>query len=145
MRDEAEDKAWWTSHRTLPALEVAILTESRHFLSSTTCQRVVSAIYEGRVIYTPSTSWDIIPDHYKLKPISVYDPRESPLLNQYRLIVPRTRNYLEAIQFTILLGLYAAVMVMRTRGEVPLLEAAFAIFAFGWGLDQFATILAHGW
>ncbi|TFB06261.1 putative acyl-CoA dehydrogenase IBR3 [Trichoderma ghanense] len=145
VRDEVEDKAWWTSHRTLPALEVAILTESRHFLSSTTCQRVVAAIYEGRVIYTPSTSWDIIPDHYKLKPISLYDPRESPLLNQYRLIVPRTRNYLEAIQFTILLGLYVAVMVMRRKGELPYLEAAFAIYAFGWCLDQFATILAHGW
>ncbi|KAL7819588.1 APH domain-containing protein [Trichoderma gracile] len=145
VRDEVEDKAWWTSHRTLPALEVAILTESRHFLSSTTCQRVVAAIYEGRVIYTPSTSWDIIPDHYKLKPISLYDPRESPLLNQYRLIVPRTRNYLEAIQFTILLGLYVAVMVMRRKGELPHLEAAFAIYAFGWCLDQFATILAHGW
>lgn len=145
VREEAEDKAWWTTHRTLPALEVAILTESRHFLSSTTAQRVVSAIYEGRVIYTPSTSWDIIPDHYKLKPISIYEPRESPLLNQYRLIVPRTRNYLEAIQFTILLGLYVAVMVLRRGGEIPYLEAAFAIFAFGWCLDQFATILAHGW
>ncbi|KKP04683.1 hypothetical protein THAR02_03226 [Trichoderma harzianum] len=145
VREEAEDKAWWTTHRTLPALEVAILTESRHFLSSTTAQRVVSAIYEGRVIYTPSTSWDIIPDHYKLKPISIYEPRESPLLNQYRLIVPRTRNYLEAIQFTILLGLYVAVMILRRNGEIPYLEAAFAIFAFGWCLDQFATILAHGW
>ncbi|EHK15736.1 uncharacterized protein TRIVIDRAFT_214939 [Trichoderma virens Gv29-8] len=145
VRAEAEDKAWWTTHRTLPALEVAILTESRHFLSSTTCQRVVSAIYEGRVIYTPSTSWDIIPDHYKLKPISLYEPRESPLLNQYRLIVPRTRNYLEAIQFTILLGLYVAVMIMRRQGEILYLEIAFAIYAFGWCLDQFATILAHGW
>ncbi|KAL7927586.1 APH domain-containing protein [Trichoderma austrokoningii] len=145
VREEAEDKAWWSSHRTLPALEVAILTESRHFLSSTTCQRVVAAIYEGRVIYTPSTSWDIIPDHYKLKPISLYDPRESPLLNQYRLIVPRTRNYLEAIQFTVLLALYASVMIMRRKGEFALLEAAFSVFAFGWCLDQFATILAHGW
>ncbi|PON27492.1 hypothetical protein TGAM01_v203873 [Trichoderma gamsii] len=145
IREEAEDKAWWSTHRTLPALEVAILTESRHFLSSTTCQRVVAAIYEGRVIYTPSTSWDIIPDHYKLKPISLYDPRESPLLNQYRLIVPRTRNYLEAIQFTILLGLYASVMTMRRKGENPVLDAAFSIYAFGWCLDQFATILAHGW
>lgn len=145
VREDAEDKAWWSSHRTLPALEVAILTESRHFLSSTTCQRVVAAIYEGRVIYTPSTSWDIIPDRYKLKPISLYDPRESPLLNQYRLIVPRTRNYLEAIQFTILLGLYASVMTMRRNGEIPVLEAAFSIYAFGWCLDQFATILAHGW
>lgn len=145
IRKEAEAKTSWTLHRTLPSLEVAILTESKHFLSSSTCHYVVSAIYDGRVIYTPSTFWDIIPDHYKLKPISLYDPRESPLLNQYRLIVPRNRNILEQIQFAILLTLYVGVMLVREKEGVTGLEAAFAIYAFGWGLDQFATILAHGW
>ncbi|KOS18652.1 Calcium channel YVC1 [Escovopsis weberi] len=143
IRLEAENKVWWAAHRTLPSLEVAILTESKHFLSSTACQRIVTAIYEGRIVYTPSTVWDIIPDHYKLKPISIYNPRDSPLLDQYRLIVPRTRSILEAIQFCILLALYLAVMWRELR--LPKLEAAFAIFAFGWCLDQFATILAHGW
>ncbi|KJZ73648.1 hypothetical protein HIM_06981 [Hirsutella minnesotensis 3608] len=145
IRDEASAKTSWSHSRTLPTLEVAILTESKHFLSSTTCQRVVSAIYEGRIIYSPSTYWDIIPDHYKLKPISIYDPRESPLLNQYRLIVPRTRNILELIQFTILLALYIGAMLMRDQDKITVLEALFAVYAFGWGLDQFATILAHGW
>lgn len=145
IREEAEAKTSWTFHRTLPSLEVAILTESKHFLSSSTCHHVVSAIYDGRIIYTPSTFWDIIPDHYKLKPISLYEPRESPLLNQYRLIVPRNRNILEQIQFAILLTLYIAVMLVREEGKLTVLEAAFAIYAFGWGLDQFATILAHGW
>ncbi|ODA78364.1 hypothetical protein RJ55_05745 [Drechmeria coniospora] len=145
IRQEAEAKTSWTYHRTLPALEVAIVTESKHFLSSTTCQRVVSAIYEGRIIYTPSTFWDIIPDHYKLKPISLYDPRKSPLLNQYRLIVPRTRNILESSQFVILLALYIAVMLLREKTRLTVVEAAFAVYAFGWGLDQFATLLAHGW
>jgi len=145
IRDEAERKTNWTSMRTLPSLEVAILTESKHFLSSTTCQKVISAIYEGRIVYTPSTIWDIIPDHYKLKPISLYDPRDSPLLNQYRLIVPRTRAFLEATQFAILLALYIAVMIARDKYEITGLEALFAVYAFGWGLDQFATLLAHGW
>lgn len=145
VRQEAEETTSWSFHRTLPSLEVAILTESKHFLSSTTCQKVVSAIYDGRIVYTPSTYWDIIPDHYKLKPISLYDPRDSPLFNQYRLIVPRTRTILEAIQFAILLGLYVAVMIERKKGEITVLEALFAIYAFGWGLDQFATLLAHGW
>lgn len=145
VRQQAEHKAWWTSQRTLPSLEVAILTESKHFLSSTTCQKVVSAIYEGRIIYTPSTIWDIIPDHYKQRPISLYDPRKSPLLNQYRLTVPRIRTILEAIQFAILLLLYFGVMARRIETKLTGLEAAFAVYAFGWGLDQFATILAHGW
>lgn len=142
IRRQAESRIY---HRTLPSLEVAILTESKHFLSSTTCQKVVSAIYEGRVIYTPSTLWNIIPDYYKLKPISLYDPRDSPLLNQYRLIVPRTRTILESIQFVILLALYIGVMVLRNKAQLTLVEASFAIYAFGWGLDQFATLLAHGW
>ncbi|KFG87471.1 nonselective cation channel [Metarhizium anisopliae] len=145
IREEAEVKTAWTYHRTLPSLEVAILTESKHFLSSSTCHRIINAIYEGRIIYTPSTFWDIIPDHYKLKPISLYDPRKSPLLNQYRLIVPRNRNILESIQFAILLALYLGVMLERERNRLTVLEAAFDIYAFGWGLDQFATILAHGW
>jgi acyl-CoA dehydrogenase len=145
IREEAKSRTSWSYHRTLPSLEVAILTESKHFLSSTTCQRVVAAIYEGRVIYTPSTFWDIIPDHYKLKPISLYEPRESPLLNQYRLTVPRTRNILESIQFAILLTLYVGVMIRREKYTMSFLEICFAVYACGWGLDQFATILAHGW
>lgn len=145
IREEAERTTSWTHHKTLPSLEIAIVTESKLFLSSTTCQKVVNAIYEGRIVYTPSTFWDIIPDHYKLKPIALYDPRDSPLLNQYRLIVPRTRNILESIQFTILLSLYIAVMVFRRKDGWSVLEIAFDVFAFGWALDQFATILAHGW
>lgn len=145
IRREAERNITWSHQRTLPSLEVAILTESKHFLSSTTCQKVVTAIYDGRIVYTPSTIWDIIPDHYKLKPIALYDPRDSPLLNQYRLIVPRTRNFLEAIQFSLLLGLYVGVMVTRDTWEFTVLEAFFSVYAFGWGLDQFATILQHGW
>lgn len=145
VRVEAAEKTSWNYQRTLPSLEVAILTDSKHFLSSTTCQKVVNAIYEGRVVYTPSTYWDIIPDHYKQKPISLYDPRESPLLNQYRLIVPRTRTIMEAMQFTILLALYVGVMIERKKGEITVLETIFAVYAFGWGLDQFATLLAHGW
>lgn len=145
IRAEAERTTSWVHYKTLPSLEIAIVTESKLFLSSTTCQKVVNAIYEGRIVYTPSTFWDIIPDHYKLKPISIYDPRDSPLLNQYRLIVPRTRNILESIQFAILLLLYVGVMVQRKKDTFTFLEGAFAVFAFGWGLDQFATILAHGW
>ncbi|KAJ6786701.1 hypothetical protein PWT90_08788 [Aphanocladium album] len=145
VRAAAERRIWRGYHRTLPSLEVAILTESKHFLSSTTCQKVVAAIYEGRIIYTPSTQWDIIPDHYKLKPISLYEPRDSPLLNQYRLIVPRTRNILESIQFAILLALYTALMVARDKEDLTVTECAFAVYAFGWGLDQFATLIAHGW
>jgi len=107
--------------------------------------RSVDAIYVGRVIYTPSSYMDLISDHYKQRPISLYEPREAPLLNQYRLVVPRTRNILEIIQFIILLCLYLAFMAERDPSTVSWLEVCFVIYALGWVLDQFATILEHGW
>ncbi|KAK3363067.1 hypothetical protein B0T25DRAFT_29048 [Lasiosphaeria hispida] len=131
--------------KTLPALELAILTESRHFLSSTSCQKVVDAIYIGQIIYTPSSFLDLIPDRYKQRPITLYDPREAPLLNQYRLVVPRNRNILEIIQFVVLLTLYVAFMAERDTAMVGTIETCFVIYAFGWVLDQFATMLEHGW
>ncbi|OLN94231.1 Calcium channel YVC1-like protein 2 [Colletotrichum chlorophyti] len=145
IREAASTESYRNYNRMLPSLEIAILTESKHFLSSTPCQKVVDAIYEGRIVYTPSSFMDIIPDHYKLKPISLYNPREGPLLDQYRLLVPRTRNILEVLQFLILLALYLFVMAERNAESFRLVEGCFAVYAFGWSLDQFATILEHGW
>jgi hypothetical protein len=133
------------SERKIPALEIAIISESKLFLSSSACQKVVSAIYEGRVVYTPSSFIDILPDHYKQKPISLYDPRKAPLFNQYRLIVPRTRNYLEVGQFMVLLCLYVTVMNSSEPAIISKTEILFAIYTLGWVLDQFASILEHGW
>ncbi|KAL1859831.1 hypothetical protein VTK73DRAFT_7432 [Phialemonium thermophilum] len=143
VRREAHVSASW--HSTMPALEVAILSESKLFLSSTSCQKVVDAVYEGRIIYTPSSFLNLIPDRYKKKPISLYDPREAPLLNQYRLIVPRTRNILEIVQFGILLALYLAFMAERNTSRISSLEVCFTVYAFGWVLDLLATVLEHGW
>jgi hypothetical protein len=130
--------------RKLPALEIAIISESKTFLSSSACQMVVRAIYEGRVIYTPTSFIDILPDHYKHKPVSLYNPRKAPILNQYRLIVPRTRNYIEIGHFIILLVLFMFVMADRDASQFGALELVFMIYTFGFLLDMFATILEHG-
>ncbi|KAJ2892277.1 Calcium channel YVC1 like protein [Zalerion maritima] len=135
----------WAYTKTLPALEVAILSDSKYFLSSTTCQKVIDGIYVGKIVYTPSSFIDLIPDHYKQKPISLYNPREAPLLNQYRLIVPKNRNILEIIQFCTLLALYLAFMTERDPTRYSNIELCFSIYAFSWVLDQTATILEHGW
>ncbi|KAG9238645.1 hypothetical protein BJ875DRAFT_450414 [Amylocarpus encephaloides] len=131
--------------RKLPALELAIVSESKLFLSSTACQMIVRAIYEGRVIYTPTSFIDILPDHYKNKPVSLYNPRKAPIFNQYRLIVPRTRNILEIFQFIILLVLFLFVMADRDPSQFGALELIFIIYTFGFLLDMFASILEHGW
>jgi hypothetical protein len=127
------------------ALELAIISESKNFLSSPACQKLVAAIHIGRIIYTPSSPIDILPDHYKYRPIALYEPRKAPLLNQYRLIVPRTRNILEVCQFAVLLLLYLLVMGNRDSVRFTGYELVFCAYAFGWALDQFASILEHGW
>ena len=129
----------------MTALEVAIISESKLFLSCSACQKIIDAVYRGRVIYTPTAFFDIIPDHYKHKPISLYDPRKAPLFNQYRLIVPRTRNIIEVVQFMILLGLFCLCMMNRENTTVTTSEICFIVYAAGWVLDECASILEHGW
>ncbi|KAL6901375.1 hypothetical protein GGI43DRAFT_404765 [Trichoderma evansii] len=130
----------------LTALELAILSESKALMSSPACLRVVNAVYEGQVVYTPISFVDILPDHYKYHPVSLYDPRKAPLLNHYRLIVPKWRNLLESVQFMILLGLYILIMVNRSNPTSQILyESLFAVYTAGWILDEFAAIIEHGW
>ncbi len=126
-------------------LEVAIISESKIFLSAPACQKVMEAIYLGRIVYTPSSFIDIIPDHYKNKPITLYRPKKAPRLNQYRLMVPRTRNALDVGQFCILLVLYVLTMEHRQSDKFTTYELVFCIYAMGWSLDEFASILEHGW
>ena len=135
----------------LTALEVAIVSESKSFLSTSACQKIVENVYVGRIIYTPTSFIDILPDHYKNRGISLYDPRKAPLLNQYRLIVPRTRNIIEASQFILLLVLYVLMMINKAHTIGPrhlrftVYELAFNVYGVGWVLDEIASIFEHGW
>ena len=49
--------------RMLTALEVAIVSEAKSFLSTSACQKIVENVYRGRIIYTRSSFMDILPDH----------------------------------------------------------------------------------
>ncbi|KAL8951944.1 MAG: hypothetical protein Q9222_002128 [Ikaeria aurantiellina] len=131
--------------RKSTALELAIISESKTLLSSSACQKLVEAVYDGRVVYTPISFIDILPDHYKHKHISLYHPKKAPLLNQYRLIVPRTRNILDIGQFIVLLTLYLLVMRHHKHAHITVPEIAFCAYAWGWVLDEFASMLEHGW
>lgn len=131
--------------RQLTALEVALISKSKSFLSSHAFKRVVDAIYLGQIIYTPTTFLNVLPDHYKHKPVSLYDPSKAPLLNQYRLAVPRIRNIMDIVQFMLLLLLYVLVMSNRDGVMFTRYELVFCIYAFGWALEEFASILEHGW
>ncbi|KAI9712594.1 MAG: hypothetical protein M1828_001660 [Chrysothrix sp. TS-e1954] len=127
------------------ALEIAIISDSKLFLSSPACQKVVDAIYVGRIIYTPTTFIDILPDHYKIRAVALYNPKRGSLLNQYRLNVPRTRNVIEITHFIILLVLFVCVMETRNSRSFATMEVIFCVYTYGWILDQLASILEHGW
>lgn len=148
---ENSHAVYWTvqkaggHERKSTALEVAIFSESKILLSAPASQKVMEAIYVGRVVYTPSCFIDIIPDRYKHKPIALYHPKKALLLNQYRLQVPRTRNIMDICQFIVLLILYVLTMEHRDRHHFTIYELIFCIYAFGWVLDEFASILEHGW
>ena len=129
----------------LTALEVAIVSESKVLLSSSASQKVIDAVYRGRIVYTPTTFIDIIPDHYKHKPISLYDPRKAPVLNQYRLMVPRTRNIIEVVQFVLLLMCYCWCMHERQDHTFTTAEIVFLLYGGGWVLDELVSCLEHGW
>ncbi|KAI4090461.1 MAG: hypothetical protein LQ344_004767 [Seirophora lacunosa] len=131
--------------RKSTALELAIISESKHLLSSSACQKLVEAVYVGRVVYTPVSFIDILPDNYKHKHISLYHPSKAPLLNQYRLIIPRIRNILDIGQFIVLLTLYLLVMKHHKHSHVTPVEVTFCVYACGWVLDEFASMVEHGW
>ncbi|KAI9668783.1 MAG: hypothetical protein M1831_000852 [Alyxoria varia] len=143
LRWPAQERGGYERQTT--ALEIAIVSDSKLFISSPACQKVVDAIYVGRIIYTPTSFIDIVPDHYKHRSVSIYNPKKAPLFNQYRLNVPRTRNILEVFQFLILLGLFLLVMQTKRPLHFSGPEIVFCIYTFGWILDQLATILEHGW
>jgi hypothetical protein len=131
--------------RRLTALEIAIISESKIFLSSSACQRVVDAVYVGKIVYTPTSFIDLIPDHYKKKGITLYDPKKASILNQYRMIVPRTRNLIEIGHFLVLLFLYTITMYYRDYSTFSGWEICFIVYSAGWVLDEFASVLEHGW
>lgn len=69
------------------ALELAILSKARHFIKAQATQRVIQAIWDGKIVYSSSSFLDILPDRYKHQEIRIYDLRSAPLLDHYRLRV----------------------------------------------------------
>lgn len=101
------------SHLELPkgnALELAIMGDAKRLIRSRPVQWVLDAIWTGEVIYSPTSFVDLLPDHYRRVPITLYDAAEEPLLNQQRLIVPRIRAALEYAQFLVLFISYLLVV-----------------------------------
>lgn len=85
---------------------MAVQTEAKAFLSTHIVQSVVNDIYIGRVIFSSSGSRTILADNYKPRAIEIYDVSTAPLLNHYRLRVPKYGAILEFLNFAILLVIF---------------------------------------
>lgn len=60
-------------------------------------------IYAGRVVFSMSSTRSVLADNYKPRPIEIYDCRDAPFLDHYRLRVPRYGAILEFLNFALLL------------------------------------------
>jgi hypothetical protein len=69
------------------------VVDQKDYLDKLTVQS--QGIYTGQIVYAATSFVDILPDHYKRKEITLYNPREAPILDHYRLKVPRVRQALE--------------------------------------------------
>ncbi|GAA6032822.1 hypothetical protein JCM8097_000813 [Rhodosporidiobolus ruineniae] len=134
------------------ALELAILGKARMFIKSQTTQKVITAIYDGKITYSSSSFIDILPDRWKHKEIALYNVRKAPLLDHYRLRVPRYRNMIDFGTFIVLFLSFILVIVDRhSRHElnpvsaISFQEVWFAVYSLGYSLDKLASIAEHGW
>ncbi|KAM0268722.1 hypothetical protein ACHAPA_004645 [Fusarium lateritium] len=131
--------------RKLTALELAIISESKNFISSSGCGRVIDAVYRGQIVYTPLSFVDLLPNHFEHRPVSLYEPLKAPLLDHHRLVVPRTRYFIELLNYILLTALYVYMMQYREIDSLGGIEAVFILYSAGWVLHELATIIEHGW
>lgn len=92
------------------ALELAIQCEAKTFLATPVMQEIIDMIYDGKITYLPPARVSVIEDSFKLFSAERYDARSRPLLDHYRLRVPRIRVALESI------NLYACRLVPLYSG-----------------------------
>ncbi|GAA5976792.1 hypothetical protein JCM11641_000873 [Rhodosporidiobolus odoratus] len=134
------------------ALELAIIGKARKFIKTSITQSVIKAIYDGRVTYSSSSFIDILPDKWKNKEIALYDVHKAPLLDHYRLRVPKYRSIIEFASFLVLFASFILVIVDRHAQDdsapataISFTEVWFFIYSLGHSLDKIASILEHGW
>ncbi|KAH9989483.1 hypothetical protein BJV77DRAFT_1151491 [Russula vinacea] len=127
------------------ALEMAISSKAKRFVASPIVQSVVNDIYSGRVIYSPSANRSIVADNYKLRAIEIYDGRNAPWLNHYRLRVPRYGAILEFLNFALLLVVFVLCLAHKDLDAPHPFEILFIVFAAAFALEEYTASRQHGW
>ncbi|KAG5717438.1 hypothetical protein E4T56_gene7242 [Termitomyces sp. T112] len=126
------------------AIEMAILSKSKRFIKSSSCQKVINAIWTGKCVYQAESSHSILSDTYRRRPIHFYDPHRAPLLDHYRLKVPAIRSVLEYLNFLILFILFVIAIEVSERDKLCVPEVIFMIYSLGFTLERVAAMQEHG-
>ncbi|WOO84870.1 Calcium channel YVC1 [Vanrija pseudolonga] len=126
------------------ALEMAIISSARRFIRSPSCQKVIEGIWSGKIIYSAVSVHALISDNYKTRPIQIYNPHKAPVLDHYRLKVPKIRAFLEYVNFAILFILYVVAIERLDPQHVNGYELVFIVYALAFSLDKAAAIREHG-
>ncbi|KAH9944849.1 hypothetical protein B0H21DRAFT_441053 [Amylocystis lapponica] len=127
------------------ALEMAIATESKAFLSSPIVQTVVNDIYSGRVVFSMASTHSVLADNYKPRAIEIYDCRNAPFLDHYRLRVPRYGAIMEFLNFALLLATFLLCLSGRDVAKINAFEGLFIVFAVAFTLEEYTASKEHGW
>ncbi|KAF8632212.1 hypothetical protein AX15_001972 [Amanita polypyramis BW_CC] len=127
------------------ALEMAISTGAKSFISTLLCQKVVNQIYSGGVVFSIAATHSILADNYKPRSIRLYDPREAPFLDHYRLRVPKYAVILEFLNFSILLLTFVLCHSNHNVNKVSIWEVVFVVFAAAFTLDEYTAANEYGW
>jgi hypothetical protein len=143
------------------ALEMAISTQAKQFISSPVSQKVVNDIYTGRIVFSTVTTRSMLADNYKPKAITIYDCRDAPFLDHYRLRVPKYGAVLEFLNFacllvTFLLCLSSGVAFLfdfrpfdklssdQDPTQLTFWEIVFIVFATAFTLEEYTASTEHG-
>lgn len=127
------------------ALEMAISTNAKSFVSTPLCQNVVHQIYSGDVVFSITATRSVLADNYKPRSIKLHDPREAPLLDHYRLRVPKYRAILEFLNFSLLLLTFVLCLFTRDLARMTTWEIVFIVFAIAFVLEEYTAVNEYGW
>ena len=146
--------------------EVALRAQAKRFLAHPLVVQQLEAIWAGTIVFhsaadsmhrkqpsirqqqpsygTTDTNKSMNFDPSMLRrAATIYNPRDASLFKLSRLRVPRYRNVLSTLSFSVLLGLFLAVLIERSL-EITPLEVFFWFWAGGYMLDEIVGFTEQG-
>ncbi|KAH7097404.1 receptor-activated Ca2+-permeable cation channel [Auriculariales sp. MPI-PUGE-AT-0066] len=126
------------------ALDAAISTKSKRFLSHALVQDVVEEIWNGKIEFTTLSTRAVLADNYKTRQVAFYDCWDGPVLNHYRLRVPKYGAILEFLNFVLLFASFLICISNRDFHEVTTWEIVFNVMAVAFLLEEYTAAQEHG-